>query len=266
MEDFHCIKQALGKKYNLSYFSIFDGHGGKDVAENLSINLHHYLIKEINAINFGKNDEENINNILESIKIAFMKIDQEILSNNNFVNDVGSTATLIFIYYNDLNNSNINNDDTNDMNNIERTLICANIGDSSGFLINKLNIKQITKQHKCEDLNEVQRIKDKGGIVFQGRIFGKLILTRTFGDREMKKYGVVPTPSFFVKKIEKDDFFVVIASDGIWDVLNEDELFKMGNEKELGSETFSKKIMNIAKERDTRDNSSCIVIKLNKNI
>ena len=266
MEDFHCIKQALGKRYNLSYFAIFDGHGGKEVASFLSINLHHFLVKEINNINFGKNDEENINNILESIKAAFMKIDQEILSNNNFANDVGSTATLIFIYYNNLNNNNINNDDINDINNIERTLICANIGDSSGFLINKLNIKQITKQHKCEDLNEVQRIKDKGGIVFQGRIFGKLILTRTFGDREMKKYGVMPTPSFFVKKIEKDDFFVVIASDGIWDVLNEDELFKMGNEKELGSETFSKKIMNIAKERDTRDNSSCIVIKLNKNI
>ena len=40
----------------------------------------------------------------------------------------------------------------------------------------------------------------------------------------------------------------------------------MGNEKELSSEAFSKKIMDIAKKRDTRDNSSCIVIKLNKNI
>ena len=263
MEDFHCIKQALGKKNNLSYFAIFDGHGGKDVAEYLSVNLHHYLIKEINAINFGKNDEENINNIIKSIKTAFINIDQEILSNNNFANDVGSTATLIFIYYNDINNNSANNDD---INNIERTLICANIGDSSGYLINKLSIKQITKQHKCEDSNEVQRIKDKGGIVFQGRIFGKLILTRTIGDREMKKYGVLNTPDFFVKKIEKDDLFVIIASDGIWDVVNEDELFNMGNEKELSSEIFSKKIMNIARERDTRDNSSCIVIKLNKNI
>ena len=81
MEDFHCIKQALGKRYNLSYFAIFDGHGGKEVASFLSINLHHFLVKEINNINFGKNDEENINNILESIKAAFMKIDQEILSN-----------------------------------------------------------------------------------------------------------------------------------------------------------------------------------------
>ena len=265
MEDFHCIKQALGKRPNLSYFAIFDGHGGKDVASFLSINLHHFLIDEINNINFGTNDEENISNIIESIKSAFMKIDQNILANENFTNDVGSTATLIFIYYNNLNENILNNND-NGNKNVERTLICANIGDSNGYLITKSNISQITKPHKCEDTSEVQRIKGTGGIVFQGRIFGKLILTRTLGDKEKKKYGVIPVPDFYTKKIEKDDLFVIIASDGIWDVINEEELYKMGNEKELSSEIFSKKIMDLAKERDTRDNSSCIVIKLNKNI
>ena len=266
MEDFHCIKQALGKRPNLSYFAIFDGHGGKDVASFLSINLHHFLIDEINNINFGTNDEENISNIIESIKSAFMKIDQNILANENFTNDVGSTATLIFIYYNNLNENILNSNNDNGNKNVERTLICANIGDSNGYLITKSNISQITKPHKCEDTSEVQRIKGTGGIVFQGRIFGKLILTRTLGDKEMKKYGVIPVPDFYTKKIEKDDLFVIIASDGIWDVINEEELYKMGNEKELSSEIFSKKIMDLAKERDTRDNSSCIVIKLNKNI
>lgn len=266
MEDFHCIKQALGKRPNLSYFAIFDGHGGKDVASFLSINLHHFLIDEINNINFGTNDEENISNIIESIKSAFMKIDQNILANENFTNDVGSTATLIFIYYNNLNENILNNNNDNGNKNVERTLICANIGDSNGYLITKSNISQITKPHKCEDTSEVQRIKGTGGIVFRGRIFGKLILTRTLGDKEMKKYGVIPVPDFYTKKIEKDDLFVIIASDGIWDVINEEELYKMGNEKELSSEIFSKKIMDLAKERDTRDNSSCIVIKLNKNI
>ena len=265
MEDFHCIKQALGKRPNLSYFAIFDGHGGKDVASFLSINLHHFLIDEINNINFGINDEDNIKNIIESIKSAFLKIDQNILANENYTNDVGSTATLIFIYYNNFSENILDNND-NGIKNVERTLICANIGDSNGYLISKSIISQITKPHKCEDASEVQRIRDTGGIVFQGRIFGKLILTRTLGDKEMKKYGVIPVPDFYTKKIKKDDLFVIIASDGIWDVINEEEIYKMGNEKELSSEIFSKKIMDLAKERDTRDNSSCIVIKLNKNI
>ena len=256
MEDFHCIKQALGKNPNLSYFSIFDGHGGKEVASFLSLNLHRILIKEINSINFTTNDEENINLILKIIKNSFEIIDQEILNNDNFSIDVGSTATIIFIYY---NNNNIQK-------NHERTLICANIGDSNGFLINKNYIKLITKGHKCDDILEVKRIKEQGGIVFQGRIFGKLILTRTIGDKEMKKYGVIPMPDFFIKKIETEDIFIIIGSDGIWDVIDQEETYRIGTEKGISSEEFSKKLIKLAKERDTRDNASCIVVKLNKNI
>ena len=53
--------------------------------------------------------------------------------------------------------------------------------------------------------------------------------------------------------------------------LNNNEKMKnfynqIGIEKGLSSEEFSKKLINISKERDTRDNSSCIVVKLNKNI
>lgn len=253
MEDFHCIKQALGRNPNISYFSIFDGHGGKEVSSYLSLNFHRILIKEINTINFNTNYDEDIKSIMNAIKISFERIDEEILKNNNFSNDVGSTATIIVIYCNE-----------NEINEYNRTLICANVGDSNGFLINNNYIKLITKGHKCEDPSEVKRIKDQGGIVFQGRIFGKLILTRTIGDKEMKKYGVIPIPDFFCKKISADDLFVIIGSDGIWDIIDENEIYKIGIEKGLSSEEFSKKLINISKERDTRDNASCIVIKLNK--
>ena len=82
----------------------------------------------------------------------------------------------------------------------------------------------------------------------------------------MKKYGVIPSPDFYIKNVEDDDLFFIIGSDGIWDVIDQDEVYRMGIEKGLSSEEFSKKLINIAKERDTRDNASCIVIKLNKNI
>ena len=76
----------------------------------------------------------------------------------------------------------------------------------------------ITKDHKCCDANEVKRIRDSGGIVFRERVFGTLMLTRSFGDKEMKKYGVLSTPDIFMKNIDTEDIFVVIASDGVWDV------------------------------------------------
>ena len=81
----------------------------------------------------------------------------------------------------------------------------------------------------------------------------------------MKKYGVLSTPDIYIKNVEKDDLFIVIASDGVWDVVEENEILKMTQDG-ISSNDFSKKIVNLAKERDTHDNISCIVIKLNKNI
>ena len=100
-------------------------------------------------------------------------------------------------------------------------------------------------------------------LVFRERVFGTLMLTRSFGDKEMKKYGVLSTPDIYFKNVEKDDIFVVISSDGIWDVVEENEIFDMA-QKGISSSDLSKKIVNLAKERETHDNISCIVVKLNK--
>ena len=88
------------------------------------------------------------------------------------------------------------------------------------------------------------------------------MLTRSLGDKEMKKYGVIPLPDFYIKKIDEKDIFCVIGSDGIWDVIEEEELLNISKEK-ISSDEFAKKIIKISEERDTRDNASCIVIKLN---
>jgi serine/threonine protein phosphatase PrpC len=70
------------------------------------------------------------------------------------------------------------------------------------------------------------------------------MLTRSFGDKEMKKYGVLSTPDIYFKNVEKDDIFVVISSDGIWDVVEENEIFEMA-QKGISSSDLSKKICNI---------------------
>ena len=61
-----------------------------------------------------------------------------------------------------------------------------------------------------------------------------------------------------------EDIFVIIASDGVWDVVEENEIFQMA-QRGIPSNDLSKKIVNLAKERETHDNISCIVVKLNKN-
>ena len=245
MEDFHYIKALLNKKLNCSYFGLFDGHSGKEVGMYLMENLHKIISQELK-----NNNVENSEGMKNIIKNSFEKIDLEI-NNQNYKNETGSTGTVLLLFKDSDSPSG-------------KSLICANVGDSKAFLINKKEMKLITKDHKCCDANEVKRIRDAGGVVFRERVFGTLMLTRSFGDKEMKKYGVLSTPDIFCHNIEEEDIFVIIASDGVWDVVEEDEIFKMSQEK-ISSSDFSKKIIQLAKDRDTHDNISCIVVKLNKN-
>ena len=244
MEDFHYIKALLNQKIGCSYFGLFDGHSGKEVGMYLMQNLHKIISQELKNNNI--NNSENMKLIVTN---SFEKIDKEIIS-KNFKNESGSTGTVLLLYRDEDSPSG-------------KSLLCANVGDSKAYLITKTEMKLITKDHKCSDSNEVKRIRDSGGVVFRERVFGTLMLTRSFGDKEMKKYGVVSTPDIFIKNIEEDDIFIVIASDGVWDVVEEDEIFKFSLDK-ISSNDFSNKIVNLAKERDTHDNISCIVIKLNK--
>ncbi|MBQ9555603.1 MAG: hypothetical protein IJV05_05200, partial [Muribaculaceae bacterium] len=54
--------------------------------------------------------------------------------------------------------------------------------------------------------------------------------SRSFGDWELKKYGVISKPHLNVIEIGKHDLFIVIASDGVWDVVEENEILKMTQE------------------------------------
>ena len=246
MEDFHYIKALLFKKNSCSYFGLFDGHSGKEVGIYLMENLHKILLKNLKE----KNDlinQENINNIVIN---SFEQIDKEINA-LNYKNETGSTGTVLLLFKDEKSPSG-------------KSLLCANVGDSKAYLITKTEMKLITKDHKCNDPHEVQRIRDNGGVVFRERVFGTLMLTRSFGDKEMKKYGVLSTPDIFYKNIETEDIFVIIASDGVWDVVEENEIFQMA-QRGIPSNDLSKKIVNLAKERETHDNISCIVVKLNKN-
>ena len=246
MEDFHYIKALLFKKNSCSYFGLFDGHSGKEVGIYLMENLHKILLKNLKE----KNDlinQENINNIVIN---SFKQIDKEINA-LNYKNETGSTGTVLLLFKDEKSTSG-------------KSLLCANVGDSKAYLITKTEMKLITKDHKCNDPNEVQRIRDNGGVVFRERVFGTLMLTRSFGDKEMKKYGVLSTPDIFCKNVETNDIFVIIASDGVWDVVEENEIFQMA-QRGIPSNDLSKKIVNLAKERETHDNISCIVVKLNKN-
>ena len=102
---------------------------------------------------------------------------------------------------------------------------------------------------------------------------GGLAMTRSIGDRRLAKFGVISEPDVFVRNLDMDDKFVVIASDGLWDVVDANEAVVVVAEKIRGGHAriASQTLADLAKERwmekgDSIDDISVIVVLLNSKI
>ena len=234
MEDKSYIKINIIEKENhkISLFAIFDGHGGKLVSDYLYNNYEKTLISIL---------EKNNYNIEKSIKESFKEIDNNLEKKPN-TKTIGSTATIILID-----------------NNI---LYCANVGDSESYYISKDKIIKLTNLHNCKNKNEVERVKNSKGLIFGNRVFGMLNLTRSIGDFDFKIYGVINEPFIYkINLIENYSKYVILGSDGVWDVINDSDLIQI--EKKYGSlcKNFCNKIVEEAINKGSQDYISCIVIK-----
>ena len=236
MEDFILVKNSFlnNQNHNLSLFGIFDGHGGGHVAEYLKNNFSEILTKIITE---NPNKEYS-----EIIKIAIQTIDKDLETKDN-VKECGSTGTIILI--------------DNDI------IYCANVGDSKCFYIDDKEAIQITEDHNCKNKNEVEAVRKKGVKVFDGRVYGCLSLTRTFGDTDYKEFHISCEPYITKKSINQDNIkYIVIASDGIWDIVNDKTLFKIQNELKSGSsEELCNNLIDYSLKGGSMDNISCIVLK-----
>jgi serine/threonine protein phosphatase PrpC len=249
MEDYHSFQNLSFDNYIFYYFSIFDGHNGSQISLYLKNNFHIILLSQLKKIEFNKASDINKEKIISALKISFNQIDKDIINNKNIKNDIGSTGTVLLLYREPYDIDKIN-------------IICCNVGDSSGYIVNKEKMYKITEEHNCKNINEVERIKKSGGLIFRNRVFGALIITRSFGNKDMKQYGVISTPYCFHSLINKNDLYAIVCSDGVWNVCTEDEIYQLSKEY-LSSENLSKKIVKLSIDKGTTDNVSCLVIKLN---
>ena len=241
MEDFILIKHPFLEIENnhLSLFAVFDGHGGEYVSQYLKENFSEFLKKTINS-KYNSRFTQILKDSIENIDKYF--------DNSEEAKQCGSTGTIVVV----------NN----------RSIYCANVGDSKCYYINETEAIQLTEDHNCNNKVEVDTLRSKGVIVFQGRVYGSLNLTRSFGDTDFKKDGFTATP--YIKKIfsDKNDVkYLVIASDGIWDVVDNKKLFQISKElKEGTSEEFCNNLVDYALKNNSNDNISCIIIRFsNKN-
>jgi len=143
---------------------------------------------------------------------------------------------------------------------LRRVLYIANAGDARGVLCRKGRALRLTYDHKGTDKQEAKRITDSGGFVMSGRVNGVLAVTRSLGDSSMKEF-VVGAPYTTETVLSEDDEMLILACDGIWDVLDDQaacELVRaIGDPQEA-----AKTLVQEATHRYTNDNITVMVIRL----
>lgn len=110
-------------------------------------------------------------------------------------------------------------------------LVVANAGDSRCVLAKAGSAVEMTIDHKPDMPSERERIVHAGGSVEDGRVMGNLNLSRSLGDLEYKRNPSLPpaqqmitaVPEIRKHSLEADCDFMILACDGIWDVLNSQE-------------------------------------------
>lgn len=94
----------------------------------------------------------------------------------------------------------------------------AQSSEEEGKTSSSSSYRCLTTDHLPTRADENARIEQAGGHVFKGRVNGVLAVSRSVGDRALKK--VVPaTPDVADVPLADDDAVLVVASDGLWDVV-----------------------------------------------
>ena len=246
MEDKSKSIENFNNNINQMLFEIFDGHGGDDISNFLQQNFAQIYKQYLEINNYD---------IPKSLTNSFIEADKIIKESLTNLDGMGSTGTIIHLLWE---------------NNTKLMVYCGNVGDSRVSLISPTHIIKLSYDHRMSDEKEKNRILESGIEVIENRIGGELMLTRIFGDYEFKiknkknkRKGVICEP--FLSKIKIDlnikDQFLILASDGIWDLVSEKEIQQM-IEMSNNSEKLCAMIIKKALDKDAWDNMSVFAIRL----
>jgi serine/threonine protein phosphatase PrpC len=230
MEDRGKAVENLNGDPDKIIFCIFDGHGGQQVSQFLQENFATYMKKML-----------PFKNHFEEITKLFKDLDEKVKELN--VPLVGSTATVVYI----------------ERKNGKRMLYCANVGDSRCVLVNKKGIMRLSKDDRTDDPIERKRIIKEGGTIVNGRVDGILMLTRSFGDWRLKDSGVIVDPHIMRIELNDDDLYLIIASDGLWDAIKDEECKRITQSNPYTLE-ICKNFVVESLNKLSQDNISCFVI------
>ncbi|KAL9460832.1 hypothetical protein AB3S75_003932 [Citrus x aurantiifolia] len=277
----HCLNGLTSH-----FFGVYDGHGGSQAANYCRERIHLALAEEIGIIKNDLTDESTKvtrqGQWEKTFTSCFLKVDDEIggkagRSVNAGDGDasevifeavapetVGSTAVVALV--------------------CSSHIIVANCGDSRAVLCRGKEPMVLSVDHKPNREDEYARIEASGGKVIQWnghRVFGVLAMSRSIGDRYLKPW-IIPEPEVVFIPRARDDECLILASDGLWDVMTNEEacevarkrillwhkkhgappLVERGKEIDPAAQAAAEYLSMLALQKGSKDNISVIVVDL----
>ena len=215
-------------------YGVFDGHGGKWVAETLRDHFPDIIFKHLPDLKLAFEEMDSL-----LFKLYLSTADKE---------DAGSTAT-IFLY---------------DIKTKQYWL--AWIGDTKAMIFNNKKVINRTIDHQPHLEKEEARIKKFGHVVNMekyddekiiSRIDNDLAVSRAFGNQEFKPGAVIVEPDVLHGKLT-DKATIIIATDGLWDVIhNDDEIIQHVVIDREDADT----LVSFALEQGSTDNVTAMIIR-----
>ncbi|MCO5548371.1 hypothetical protein L7F22_001828 [Adiantum nelumboides] len=271
---------------DLHFFAVYDGHGGTQASNYCMERLHHVLAEELSGLSQSKESNNMSSEGFPSLSTwekvmasCFLKMDREVggvcpngqcgvmeilptcCGGSIAPGGVGTTAIVAVVS--------------------SHQIVVANCGDSRAVLSRGGKAVPLSWDHKPERDDETNRIEAAGGQVVNWngyRVGGLLTVSRSIGDRHLKQY-VVSEPEVTCLERVKEDECLILASDGLWDVISSDtagevvrkRLDSLRNKRAAGSFSHGKDpastsaaalLVKLAYNRGSKDNISVVVVDL----
>ncbi|KRX04821.1 Protein phosphatase 2C (PP2C)-like domain [Pseudocohnilembus persalinus] len=218
--------------FNISkreFGNVLDGHGGPQCGNFVKINILNIFCKffkiEIQQNPKSLSNKEQFNETIFQIMVkTFYQVDIDFY--NAFQKEAvlsGATGNVVIIF--------------------KKRLYSFYIGDCKSFICQKKQITILNQNHIPTRPDELKRLQNAGGDIKNGRLNGKVVISRCFGQFEFKKqedylqiqqedFSKQPKlslisvfPECVIYDINQDqDDFLFLSTDGIYEQIKEIEI------------------------------------------
>lgn len=291
-EDSLCAPQT--EAYH--FFGVYDGHGGTSASHLCAHKLHNRILESMGGksgyeynrkipTNEPRIEEEgesvemvgeraegqggnfvpepmSVQRLENALQDAFRRMDEDVAANQAGMGSeeyAGSTAVTAMVS--------------------KTQILLANCGDSRAVLLRGGKAIQLTSDQTAAREDEVARITGTGGEIYYlqdcARVMGVLAMSRSIGDNYLHPY-VIPNPEATVIPRHPDDEFLILATDGLWDKISNEDACEVarrcllrakakGASRRAAAKCAATVLIRSALSKGSRDNVTAIIVDLRSN-